>query len=364
MTKALLVGEAYGEKEAEELHPFVGSSGLELAKMLYAAGLVSLPPDDSIGPPPPWDMRVFWESQRPNISLTNVVNERPSGNRFEAFCCKKAELPKGYNLSQVSQGAYLRPEYLPELERLRKEIVSLKPNVVITLGNPALWALCGKTGITKMRGAATESSLVPGQKVLPTFHPAYIMRVWNDRVVSIQDFIKAKREAEYPEIRRPKRDLWIEPTLWEIGEFFIKYMGVVKLMAVDIETSPSRRIITCIGFSPFPEAAITIPFVDKRKPGYNYWPDAEQEAQAWQWVRRFLADPVPKVFQNGMYDIQWLMDLGFHIENCDEDTMLLHHALQPEMKKDLGFLGSIYTNEIAWKLMRPRARDRTEKREE
>jgi hypothetical protein len=32
--------------------------------------------------------------------------------------------------------------------------------------------------------------------------------------------------------------------------------------------------------------------------------------------------------------------------------MLLHHALQPESEKGLGFLGSVYTNEASWKLMR------------
>jgi hypothetical protein len=34
------------------------------------------------------------------------------------------------------------------------------------------------------------------------------------------------------------------------------------------------------------------------------------------------------------------------------DTMLLHHSMYPELPKSLGFLGSIYTNEAAWKLMR------------
>ena len=32
--------------------------------------------------------------------------------------------------------------------------------------------------------------------------------------------------------------------------------------------------------------------------------------------------------------------------------MLLHHSLFPELQKGLGFLGSIYTNEASWKLMR------------
>jgi hypothetical protein len=43
--------------------------------------------------------------------------------------------------------------------------------------------------------------------------------------------------------------------------------------------------------------------------------------------------------------------------------MMLHHSLYPEMKKSLGFLGSIYTDEASWKLMRQEKTD-TEKRDE
>ena len=37
-----------------------------------------------------------------------------------------------------------------------------------------------------------------------------------------------------------------------------------------------------------------------------------------------------------------------------EDTMMIHHCLYPEMDKGLGFLGLLYTNQTAWKQMRPR----------
>ncbi len=61
---------------------------------------------------------------------------------------------------------------------------------------------------------------------------------------------------------------------------------------------------------------------------------------------------MPKVFQNGMYDMQYLWSMGLTVVNPRHDTMLLHHSLVPEMLKGLGFLGSIYTSEPAWKLMR------------
>lgn len=45
-----------------------------------------------------------------------------------------------------------------------------------------------------------------------------------------------------------------------------------------------------------------------------------------------------------------------------DDTMLLHHALQPEALKSLGYLGSIYTDEGNWKQMREKVK--TIKRED
>jgi DNA polymerase I-like protein with 3'-5' exonuclease and polymerase domains len=65
-----------------------------------------------------------------------------------------------------------------------------------------------------------------------------------------------------------------------------------------------------------------------------------------------LESPVTKVFQNGLYDLQYIYQMGIRPRNCTEDTMLMHHALYPEMKKGLEFLGSVYTNEASWKLMR------------
>ena len=38
------------------------------------------------------------------------------------------------------------------------------------------------------------------------------------------------------------------------------------------------------------------------------------------------------------------------MRNATHDTMLLHHALQPKSPKGLDYLGSVYTDESAWKL--------------
>ena len=68
-------------------------------------------------------------------------------------------------------------------------------------------------------------------------------------------------------------------------------------------------------------------------------------------MRRVLIDSsIPKLFQNGLYDIAFLWRAyGIGVMGCAEDTMLLSHSLQPESLKGLGYLGSIYTDHGAWK---------------
>ena len=97
---------------------------------------------------------------------------------------------------------------------------------------------------------------------------------------------------------------------------------------------------------------MVVPFVDAQ--GINAWDSQEKEILAWRLVKEILEGPTIKLFQNGLYDLQYLLRMGFRPKNCHADTMLLHHALFPEMQKGLGFLGSIYTNESSWKLMRKR----------
>ncbi len=89
----------------------------------------------------------------------------------------------------------------------------------------------------------------------------------------------------------------------------------------------------------------------------SFWRTTIEEIEAWKWVQRLLNLPSPKIFQNGLYDLQYLRRMKLSVTNSLEDTMLLHHAMHPELLKGLGFMGSVYTNEPAWKLMRKRGED-------
>lgn len=319
-----LVGESWGEQEELVGLPFQGTSGQELTRMLTEAGIA-----------------------RRECFFTNVFPLRPARNDIKTLCSKRAEVSKDYSFPPLSSGNYIQEQYLGELPRLREELLTVAPNLIIALGNSACWALLRSTRIGSIRGAVAESTLCPGMKVLPIMHPAAILRNWSDRPVAVADFMKAKREMEFSEIRRPEREILVAPTLEEIWEWTSR---PATHYACDIETM--RGQIDMIGFARSASDAIVIPFVDNTKPGRNFWPTLSEELEAWSAVRQLLQSPVEKIFQNGLYDTQYIWRRGITPRNCTEDTMLLHHSLYPELKKGLGFLGSIYTSESSWKLMR------------
>lgn len=97
---------------------------------------------------------------------------------------------------------------------------------------------------------------------------------------------------------------------------------------------------------------MVVPFVDLTLANGSYWGGPEEEFAAWSCVRALLESTIPKVWQNGLYDLQYLSRMGIRPRANREDTMLLHHSLFPEMQKGLGFLGSIYCGESEWKSRR------------
>jgi len=288
------------------------------------------------------------------IYLTNVFKLRPEGNKIESLCG-----PRWGDRTAIRAGKYLRPEFTSHLDTLRDEIALHQPNLILGLGATAAWFVIGTGYISKVRGTVAVS---PYGKFLPTFHPASLLkgRSPENRPIVLMDLMKAKNEMEFPEVRRPKRFVYVPETLQDIG-WAMGQLRKAQTISIDIETVENQ--ITAIGFAWAIDHAISIPIIDGRKSNASYWSLAD-EWLVWQMIREICGFPTPKVFQNGLYDIRFLYQV-YHIPvaNARDDTMLLHHALQPEMQKGLGFLGSIYTDEASWKLMRPRGKG-TIKRED
>lgn len=124
----LLVGEGPGRDEDLQREPFVGLAGQLLTKMLAAIDL-----------------------KREDVFITNVVKCRPPGNR--------TPLPDEVGACN---------------DYLERQIVILNPKLICTLGSVAAKAFLNTNeGITKIHGRWFYFKGIP---LLPTFHPAYLLR--------------------------------------------------------------------------------------------------------------------------------------------------------------------------------------------
>lgn len=327
-----LVGEAFGRDEELSGAPFVGAAGQELTRLLAAAGI-----------------------KRAECFITNLLAFRPAHNNLLTLCGTRKDIGRGYTLPSFYKQKYLLPEYLPELERLREELSQCSANIIVALGGSALWGLMRTGAISAYRGTTNLSTLLPGRKLLPTFHPSFVLQNWKTRTVVIADLMKAERDSHFPEIRRPDRDIKINPTIADIQAWLDAHY-FTETFAVDIETKNST--MTSIAFAASPSDALVIPFWDQTEPGRSYWSTPGDEIAALKLTRELLRTNAAKLFHNGMFDVQYLSALGMPPKNFIEDTMIYQHALFPEQRKGLGFLGSLYSglgrndgaSEGAWKM--------------
>ena len=308
--------------------------------------------------------RIFWELAQEtglnqhDISVKSVISSRPGSGKIEDFCLNKKDaeaeaLRYGYPTyprTFIKTGKYLHPKFLKEVDSLIETLKNEKPNLVICLGSFATWALLGSAKLTALRGTAAESPFIPGLKVIPTYHPVTIMRDWSQRVIAGADLMKARREAEFPEIIRPKRIVKVPETREDLA-LIEKTLFAQRRLSLDIETKLGQ--ITCVGFGVSPSLSFCIPITDSRKPDWSYWSYFD-EIYAVNVIKRICENSsIKKRLQNGVYDIQYLWHT-WHIKTMgfEDDSMIMHHVLYSELPKSLGFMGSVYTNEASWKLMR------------
>ncbi len=222
------------------------------------------------------------------------------------------------------------------LPALREELASCKANIIVALGAQACYALAGKEPISDWRGSILESSLLPGRKVLPSWHPAGCLRAYEQTFVLEFDLRRAVRESNYSDIRRPTRDFTIDAGLHDTLEWLAH---VADPISVDIETFPGG--VSCVGISDRADRAICIPFTGGCL-------SVTELATVWRRLdhlfrtRRIIG-------QNIQFDVTKLERLGFKFEELEFDTMLAHHLLWPELAHDLGFIVSMYTDEPFYK---------------
>ena len=297
----MIVGEAPGPEEERMRRPFVGQSGKLLDECLHTAQL-----------------------SRTQLYLTNVIKHRVPHNDINTHIT--------FNSNSVTTSAAFN-EYLDEL---REEIELVKPNVVVPMGNVALYALTGKTPITNWRGSILESTLVPGVKVVPTIHPAASFRQYLFTHQINHDLARAKQESSSPELNLPNPNMKLKPTLSEAIAYLDKCIAT-GICAVDIEVVSQE--IECLAFATSDLDSCCIVLYDQ-SPVFTI----EEEDALWLKIADVLEDPsIVKIFQNGVFDATFIYErYGIFTVNI-EDTMIMQGLVTPDMPKTLAFIASIYT---------------------
>jgi uracil-DNA glycosylase len=144
--RLMFVGEGPGREEDLQGRPFVGPAGQLLGKLLAKLGL-----------------------RREEVYIANIVKCRPPGNRD----------PEGDEIAAC-------------LPFLLRQIESIQPLVIVTLGRPATQNLLKTDApISKIRGNWQKYKNI---KVMPTFHPSYLQRVPRERIKTWEDM---QRVMEY-----------------------------------------------------------------------------------------------------------------------------------------------------------------------
>lgn len=279
---------------------------------------------------------------------TFVFDQTLPNNSYESLLGPKTTALPGY--PHVLNNRYIRAEFAPELKALDEKIQSLNPQLILCMGNLALWAVCKKSGIKQWRGTVLLDK-TKTYNVMPTWGLGNLARNYPERPIAYMDFAKAGRTSHSPDFSRISRKIWLDPTLEDLAEFYQLHLQDSPFVSCDVETS--TKTITEVGFGDASgRNAIVIPFYSHSRPNNNYWPTTRDELQAWKFVAKVLAEK-PVIGQNFAYDMSYFWrTMGIPTLNFEGDTMLMHHALQIEMQKSLGFLASIYSNEPAWKFMR------------
>lgn len=322
--RLMIVGEAPGVEEEIKGQPFIGAAGKELDKMLHEAGFI-----------------------RSEFFITNVCRYRPPGNEISQWIYeKKSKIPEGF---VQHFGKWVHPLVKEGCDELFREIASINPDLIIALGKTALWALSQgeKDAITSWRGSQLQ---LPVGRVMPTIHPAAVLRQWEYRSFVLLDLRRAKKwlagEAEPREWRFIVRPSFPD-VLSTLSYLLTKADQAPLRLSVDLETRVGH--IACCGIAWSPEEAISIPFMCTER-DEGYWSLDEEVAVVMQ-LRRLLTHPnVAVIGQNFNYDAQYIWRYWRFVPNFRGDTMIAQATVLPGMPKALYHIASMYNRHyVYWK---------------
>ncbi|MCK4308178.1 hypothetical protein KAW50_08145 [candidate division WOR-3 bacterium] len=323
-------------------HTYVPPRGLREAKLAVCGeqpGVQEIrwnPPTPFVGPAGKGQdscMQVA-DIVRRECYLTNVI--------------KDLDAPLSHYINLSSYGKYTISEdgwtYINELRDELKALPNL--NAIVAYGNIPLIALTNRVGITKWRGSIIESTLIPGLKVIPTFHPAtFIPPKFNfmNKPLICFDLKRAKYESQFKELRREERDVKTRPTYNEsVALLKNAYEQGLRGVTLDIDIEVINEELDCIAFASNPNSAFCIPFRCSQGDYFNI----EQEHEIMLLITAIIQEErISKRGANFIFDTQFLFHkYGMVPKGEIHCTQIAQKISFPDFKAGLDFVTSMHTD--------------------
>jgi uracil-DNA glycosylase len=285
----LWVGEAAGEEEIKDGKPFVGGAGSWLNSMLRSARIA-----------------------RSTLNIINTIGCRPPNNVY----------PGSDKWTWTDkQTAYAGVQYCRQ-HHLAPALIQIEPSRVVALGDEAMYSLTGRSGVTLWRGSPLplRGRMDEGPRVVPTLHPAFLMRQASLFAVAVRDLNRG--------LSVPPENYDLYPSLDTVRNF------TSRIFAFDFEWEPRTGEITMCGLTDKSYYSICVPFVGEY---------IEELKRIFEAAEVIIGHNIVDA------DTAYFEKLGWNVRARLHDTMLAQHLIQPDYRHGLAFVASVFTNKVFWK---------------
>ena len=190
--------------------------------------------------------------------------------------------------------------------------------------------------------------------VVPTIHPTFVLR-GEERLLAVlgADLDRARRLSEtgYHPTNREIRVLPKSPDLDEALQILKSWYTDGASVAIDTETTgldPLACGLRSLAVSAYGSSVgIAIPFNAVMDRDYM-----KTRSDMCKVVRAMCAsETIQKIFHNANFDMPILDRHGFPVYGPIQDTIIIHHVLEPDLEHNLGFCAQLYLDVEPWKLM-------------
>jgi len=213
-----------------------------------------------------------------------------------------------------------------------KLIQLAKPEKIVAMSEFSLTQLTGKQSIEHWRGSQLEFQKIP---VIPMYNIQTIARMYKNKLITLRDFSRLKENSE-----RPKYNFILNPSFQQIIETleFLKQKTIIEPLECSIDIETGNKTILCIGLAWTLTDAICIPFVEN-----GFIRLAQEDAIILRMLYELMTHRNFRgIFQNGLFDLQYIHEKWMFIPHIHSDTMITHHSMFSQSQKSLDFIASFY----------------------